>query len=146
MRKRTIVLAALVAAVVVPAIALASMNAVASAKLTGKAERPAGDPNGSGLVVLKLTKKTGKVCWTFSKVKNIGKPTAAHIHQGKAGKPGPIIIPLGAAYKATGCTIAPKKHDVGEILEYPNRYYVNIHNAKYPAGAIRGQLAAGMVG
>ena len=69
MRKRTIVLAAFVAAVVVPAIALASMNAVASAKLTGKAERPVGDPNGSGLVVLKLTKKTGKVCWTFSKVK-----------------------------------------------------------------------------
>ena len=145
MRKQTLVLAVLAAAVAVPALGFASTTAVVSAKLTGKAEKPAGDPNGTGLAVLHLNKSKGQVCWTFSKVKNIGTPNAAHIHKGKAGKSGPVYIPLGAAYKAKGCTSA-SKHDIGEILEYPNRYYVNIHNAKYPGGAIRGQLAAGMIG
>ena len=145
MRKRTFALAALAVAVAVPTVAFASMSPVVSAKLTGKAETPAGDANGSGIAVLHLDKAKGRVCWTFSKVKNIGTPQSAHIHKGKAGKVGPVYIPLGGAYKAKGCTAA-SKHDIGEILEYPDRYYVNIHNAAFPGGAIRGQLAAGMVG
>ena len=145
MRKRTLLLSALVVAVAVPAVALGSMSPVVSAKLTGKTEIPAGDPNGSGIVVLHLDAKKGKACWDFAKVKNIGKPQAAHIHKGKAGKAGPVVVPLGAAYKVKGC-ISASKSAIGEIEEYPNRYYVNIHNAKYPEGAIRGQLVAGMLG
>jgi hypothetical protein len=145
MRKRTIVLAALVAAVAIPAVAFGSMSPVSSAKLTGKAETPAGDPNGSGLAVLHLDAKKGKVCWAFTKVKNIGTPNAAHIHKGKAGKAGAVVVPLGGAYKAKGC-ISASKSLVKDIEEYPNLYYANIHNAKYPGGAIRGQLAAGMTG
>ena len=145
MSKRLLLVGAITTAVVVPTLAFGSMSPVASAKLTGKAENPAGDPNGSGVAVIHLNKSKSQVCWTFSKVKNIGTPQSAHIHKGKAGKVGPVYIALGGAYKAKGCTSA-KKHDIGEILEYPDRYYVNIHNAKYPNGAIRGQLAAGMVG
>jgi hypothetical protein len=31
---------------------------------------------------------------------------------------------------------------VAEILADPGSYYVNVHNAEYPGGAIRGQLMA----
>ncbi len=137
-------LAVLVTAVVVPMLALAA-NKPVSAKLTGKAETPKGDANGSGFAVIQLDKQKGKACWTFSKIKNIGTPMAAHIHKGKKGVAGPVVIPLGGAFKMTGC-IAASKHEIGEILEYPDRYYVNIHNSAFPNGAIRGQLVFGTKG
>ena len=145
MSKRLLLVGALATAVVVPALAFGAMSPVVSAKLAGKAEKPAGDPNGSGIVVLHLDANKGKACWDFAKVKNIGTPQSAHIHKGKAGKVGAVVIPLGGAYKAKGC-IAASKSVVTEIEEYPNQYYVNIHNAAYPNGAIRGQLVVGMLG
>ena len=144
MGKRLIILGVFAVAIAVPMLAFAGTKPV-SAKLTGKAETPKGDPNGSGMVVVQLDKAKGKVCWAFSNIKNIGTPMAAHIHKGKKGVAGPVVIPLGAAYKAKGC-IAAKKHDIGDILEHPDRYYVNVHNAQFPNGAIRGQLALGTKG
>ena len=77
-------------------------------------------------------------------VGKIDKPLASHIHKGAAGTAGPVVVPLGAAYKAKGCTKAPAKV-VAAIEEHPSSYYVNIHTTKYPAGAIRGQLVVGML-
>ena len=144
-----IVLASALVALVLPVVALASgqsMSPVVSAKLKGVSEAGVkGDPNGSGLVVLRLSTSKGTVCWQFSAVKNIAKPLQAHIHKGAKGVSGPIVVPLGASYKAKGCTKAAKGL-IEKIETSPNAYYVNIHNAKYPAGAIRGQLAVGMHG
>jgi CHRD domain len=142
-------LAVVVAALVVPALALAggdAMSPVVSAKLKGSNEVPVkGDPNGTGFVVVTFKAAKGTACWKFKNVKGIGTPAAAHIHKGRKGVAGPVTIAFGAAYKATGCAKAPKK--VIEAIETnPNRYYVNIHNAKYPGGALRGQLVAGMEG
>ena len=127
-----------------PALAIASMHPELGAKLTGKVEVPEGSPTGHGIVNLTLNAAKGTVCWTFAGIAGIGKPSAAHIHKAPPGKAGPIVVPLGGAYKAKGCTTAAKKL-VAAIEASPNAYYVNVHTAKYPAGAIRGQLVAGMV-
>lgn len=145
---RRLFLAAVVA-LALPALALAAgqaMSPVVSAKLKGSNEVPdKGDPNGTGFVVVTFKAAKGSACWEFKNVGKIGAPAAAHIHKGRSGVAGPVVIPLGTAYKAKGCQKAAKRL-IEAIETNPNRYYVNIHNAKYPGGALRGQLVVGMEG
>ena len=144
MRIRVLALA-LGTAAILAATAGAAMSPVVSSKLSGKNETPKGAPAGSGIVTLHLNAKKGTVCWDFKGVKGFAGPNAAHIHKGGAATAGPVVVPLGAAYKAKGCTKAPAS-TIAAIEGHPNAYYVNVHSARYPAGAIRGQLVAGMVG
>jgi len=142
-------LALAVVALVVPALALAgaqSMSPVVSAKLKGASEAPAkGDPNGRGLAVIHFNAAKGTTCWSFTGVSGIDKPTAAHIHEGSNGASGPVVVPFGKAYSAKGC-MKTAKATIEKIETRPNAFYVNIHTAKYPAGALRGQLVVGMEG
>jgi hypothetical protein len=134
------------AAVVFLTTASAAMSPVVSAKLSGKNEAPAkGDPNGVGLVILHLNAKKGTACWEFKGVRRIATPQAAHIHKGRKGKAGPVSVPLGAKYRAKGCQKTSKR-TIEAIETRPNNFYVNIHNAPYPNGALRGQLVVGMSG
>jgi hypothetical protein len=144
---RTLLVSAVVA-LVLPVLALGagqSMSPLVSAKLKGSNETPKGDPDGTGLVILHLSTTKGTACWEFKGVSKIGKPTASHIHKGRKGVAGPVVIPLGTTYKAKGCQKASKPL-IEAIETNPNRYYVNVHNKRYPAGAIRGQLVVGMEG
>jgi hypothetical protein len=106
------------------------------ATLTGKAETPKGDPDGSGTAEVKINGK--QVCWEIH-VAKVGTIMAAHIHKGRPGVAGPVVVPFGAAFKSKGCTTAPAAV-AAAILKNPGAYYVNVHNAKYPGGALRGQL------
>ena len=106
------------------------------ATLTGKAETPKGDPDGAGTAEVKINGTS--VCWEL-KTARIGAPMAAHIHKGKAGVAGPVVVPFGKTFKAKGCTTASMAI-AAAIKKNPAAYYVNVHNAKYPGGALRGQL------
>ena len=59
------------------------------------------------------------------------------------GVPGPVVIPLmdpdTGLFVASGCATVDQE-ELKELIQDPEDYYVNIHNATYPAGAIRGQL------
>jgi hypothetical protein len=46
---------------------------------------------------------------------------------------------FGGAAKHSGCVKASKSL-LAKIVKRPASYYVNVHNAKYPAGALRAQL------
>jgi hypothetical protein len=112
------------------------------AKMKGSNESPAAPASNTGRAEIKLNAATGKVCWEFYVTKIDGKPNAAHIHKGAKGVSGPVKVPLGTTYKREGCTKAAKAL-VRSILASPGAYYVNVHTAKHPAGALRGQLAHG---
>ena len=137
MRLRYIVPAVLIALTAVAGAAGALQKDVSlHATLTGKVEVPKGDPDGTGTVEVKITGT--KVCWEITAAK-VAKLSAAHIHKGKAGVAGPVVVPFGKTYKAKGCTTATTAV-AAAIKKSPRAYYVNVHNARYPAGALRGQL------
>ena len=107
--------------------------------LKGPNESPVAPASNHGKVELTLNAKTGKVCWDFKLAHIDGRPTQAHIHKGKRGVSGNVIVPLGGTFKREGCTTAAKA-TVKSILRSPAGFYVNVHNAKHPLGAMRGQL------
>jgi hypothetical protein len=106
------------------------------ATLTGKSETPKGDPDGRGTAEIKITGR--RVCWEI-KVARVQTIMAAHIHKGRPGTAGPVVVPFGKVFKAKGCTTTTTAI-AAAIQKTPSAYYVNVHNAKYPGGALRGQL------
>ena len=110
--------------------------------MTGASERPSpGDPDGSGTADITLNLGQGRVCWELT-VSDIAPATAAHIHVAPVTSPGPVVIPLSPPTNGTssGCTEVSREL-IKAIIHNPENYYVNVHNAEYPAGAIRAQLS-----
>jgi CHRD domain len=114
----------------------------AKANLTGAAEVPGpGDNNAGGAVQVTLNSDKNEVCYDVT-VTKIDEATAAHIHEGAMGKDGPVKVgldtPKGGATK--GCKSADAAV-VKDMMANPANYYVNVHNAAFPKGAVRGQLS-----
>jgi hypothetical protein len=108
----------------------------------------AGDPDGSGTARITINPGQNRICWELT-VSNIGTPTRAHIHEGAAGSNGGVRVTFfetGQPVALTGCTgdtpSPPFTRDrLTDIIQNPQNYYVNVHTAEFPAGAIRGQLS-----
>ena len=111
------------------------------ADMTGALEVPGpGDPDGSGRAELSIVDRTDNLCYTVTAA-NIETATAAHIHRGARGVAGPPVVTLDppADGESQGClSVASALAD--ELERSPGAFYVNVHNARYPNGAIRGQL------
>lgn len=98
---------------------------------------PSGDPDGSGHAMLTLNKSKRKVCATIH-WSGIADPTFAHIHKRSDGS---VVVDLtGAVTGGAKCTRGVARSTIRRIVDRPRRYYVNVHNAPYPAGAIQGRL------
>jgi len=72
---------------------------------------------------------------TFSK---IGKPNVAHIHRKSDG--GVVVDLTGSVTGGAKCKTGVPKSLIKKILDHPGRYYFNVHNNTFPAGAIQGTL------
>jgi|tagenome__1003787_1003787.scaffolds.fasta_scaffold20378042_1 CHRD domain len=108
---------------------------------TGQAA--AGDPDGYGTASV-LFVENDRICISVL-VNLIDKPTEAHIHEAPPGKEGPVVVPFlppttGNAGTSTACVSGLPTALVGRIINNPTNFYVNIHTAKFPEGAVRGNL------
>jgi hypothetical protein len=124
------------------AIVLACTSAAALAesmnvKLSGDQEVPAVKSGGSGSGSITIN-DDGSV--SGSVTASGFAPTAAHIHEGKAGTNGKVIVPFtkeGDKFSApAGAKLTPeqlKAFKEGDL-------YVNIHSAAHPGGEVRAQL------
>ena len=113
-----------------------------TANLTGAQEVGGGDPDGSGKAEITVSDELNQICWNLSDIRNIGDIAAAHIHVGAAGTNGPPVFTLTQSNEGAwrGCKNDSEwKED--RIEGNPEAFYVNVHTAEYPAGAIRGQLS-----
>jgi hypothetical protein len=119
-----------------------------AATLKGANEVPGpGDPDGRGRAFVGLA--GDRACFALE-WSGIGAPTAAHIHEGRAGVAGPVVVLFfqpgtnaaalpGTLSSVAGCVdVDPAL--ASRIAARPRDWYVNIHTADFPAGAIRGQL------
>lgn len=110
--------------------------------LTGEVENPAGDPVATGTAVVRMRANQGQICFTLAVSNLDAGAVAAHIHKAPAGSVGAVVVPLAtpnAAGTSRGCT-AVARPLVNAILGSPAQYYVNVHTAAFPGGAVRGQL------
>jgi hypothetical protein len=81
-----------------------------------------------------------RVCYLIA-VTGIRPATMAHIHRGAVGVPGPIVVTLNppTSGMSAGC-VRIARALAAEIAHAPQRFYVNVHNRPFGAGALRGQL------
>ncbi len=111
--------------------------------LKGSEEVPnPGDPDATGTAIVTFKTGSGEICWDI-KVANIVLPSlGSHIHEGKQGVAGPIVVPFAPEDVngvANGCT-KPDAALMARIMQTPENFYVNVHSTEFPAGALRGQL------
>ena len=114
-----------------------------STTLSGTAEVPAGDADATGTATVWINPGTGTVCYEWS-VSNAATPiAAAHIHRAPAGVAGPVVVPLPPTgpSSGSGCTTGVDRSLALDIIGHPWNFYVNTHNAEFPAGVARGQLS-----
>ena len=114
---------------------------MATTTLTGLAEvGHFGDPNGTGIFKYKVDRAQNLFCYELS-VTDIETATSAAVHSGTREAQGSSLITLQTPIvgSSKGCvTLAADK--VAEFVKNPTNYYVNVQNAEFPLGAIRGQL------
>ena len=107
------------------------------------------DPEGAGVAVLRFNRQTGELCYVIV-VRGIGEPTepapgigSAHIHSATG-----IAVDLETEFMHAGESdvfVATDCVEVDEatmeaILANPSAFYVNVHTAEFPGGAIEGRL------
>ncbi|MER5460738.1 CHRD domain-containing protein [Streptomyces sp. NPDC002668] len=100
------------------------------------------DPDGKAVALVKV--KGDRV--TFAMQWKGFVPSLGHIHQGAAGQNGDVKVPLfgtampDSVHSAAGQVAITDAKLANSIRSNPSGFYVNLHSAEFPGGAVRGQL------
>lgn len=117
-----------------------SLNLTGTNGTTGEYPAPLGAPGGSVVAAISINAQKSELCWTFSQLTNVKAPTVVRIYRRAAGpaswRYGFLLI---RTYKPSGCV--PKPVALLRLIESgPQEWYVSIHSARFPGGAVRAQL------
>ena len=142
-------LAALAVAAGLPMLGASTASAQGAelfAVLRGANEIPApADVDGRGVVSILFRGTNYNVLCYLIRVDDIATPNAAHIHIGSVADAGGIVLDLAPPPEAGPAGVSGACKGVtptlsAQIRNEPWKYYVNVHNATFPNGAVRGQL------
>jgi len=111
---------------------------------------PAETPEKTGDATVAGTDDPTVLCYELSGYGFDEPITAAHIHDGVVGVGGPPVVTLrppvsgdeGGSAFVRSCAFDLDEALVADVLAHPADYYVNLHTASFPGGAMRGQLFA----
>ncbi|MDQ2895363.1 MAG: CHRD domain-containing protein, partial [Actinomycetota bacterium] len=111
------------------------------ATLTGHTAHFGGAPHGAGVAVIALHDTAQEICWRFAHLHGFTNATHAEIHRGDGRGTNPVAVALsnGSRLHHKGCTPA-RPALIALIARQPDRFYVTIDTARFPAGAVRGPL------
>jgi hypothetical protein len=110
------------------------------ARMTGDQEVPKKGPaGGRGLARLDVDPYEHRVCYELS-YEGIGKLTGGHIHRGEQGTSGPAVVNFDVARNGDRACVPGNPRVLRDMQAQPQHYYVNLHTAEHPDGAIRGQV------
>lgn len=99
-----------------------------------------GDPDGTGSASITVDAAGAEVCFEIT-ASGIDAIAAGHIHSGGAGTNGPVVIDFALSDTNTSGCVTADAATIASVLNTPSLFYVNVHTAMHPDGAIRGQLA-----
>ena len=124
-------------------------NLTANLKARFEVPKPKGVPTGAtGLFTgkaVELDNDRGRLTWRLTFAKLSGRAAAAHIHSGRVGRAGRVMVALcGPCQNGQRGSAAISHVQIRAIRA--GRTYVNIHTAKNGAGEIRGQVKASEAG
>ena len=124
-------------------------NLTANLRSRFEVPKPTGVPNGAvGLFTgkaVEMENDQARLSWRLAFSKLSGPAAAAHIHLGKPGKAGGVILALCGPCKNGQRGAATITHAQLRMIRTGGTY-VNIHTAKNAAGEIRGQVKTSEVG
>ncbi len=110
-----------------------------SLRLTGDTEVPG--PGSAGISTVELTYDGNAMCISGS-TSNVGPLTAGHVHAAPAGESGDVVVDFELSTTGDGpfeaCEVVGAEG--GVVMRDPKNYYVNLHTAEFPDGAVRAQV------
>ena len=113
------------------------------ATMTAKQEVPSpkASAKAGGVFTATVTERGSRatIRWTLTFHNLSGKAVASHIHTGKPGVAGPVMLALCGPCRTGLSGRGTLTHAQSEVLERRGAY-VNVHTAKNAGGEIRGQL------
>lgn len=103
--------------------------------------------DGTATIRLRFNPSAGEACFSNLRLRDVlaeGEvaPTKLHLHAGVPSINGPVVVDftdLAAQGKRRGCVSADPQL-IQSIVNAPNSFYLNVHTATFPNGAVRGQL------